>query len=73
MKKDNVIYNVSPNEAAEIIGSSPQFVRIGLQQGRLPFGTAVKMTSNWVYHISLKLLKEYIGKERVEEFMKGVK
>lgn len=64
----NIIYNVSPKEASEIIGTSPQFIRVGLQQGRLPFGTAVQMSSEWSYHISMKLLKEYIGKERVEQY-----
>lgn len=40
---------------------SQQFVRVGLQQGVLPIGTAVKMSSQWTYHISAKLLEEYTG------------
>ena len=59
---------ISVKEAAEILGVSQQFVRIGLQQGTLPIGTAVKMSSRWTYHISAKLLQEYvgeIGKEKV--------
>lgn len=53
--------NISVKEAAEILGKSQQFVRIGLQRQLLPFGTAVKMSTKWTYHISPKLLKEYIG------------
>ena len=33
-------------EAATIIGTSPQFVRIAMQQGKLNIGTAVKMSSD---------------------------
>lgn len=68
---ENVVYTLSPKEAGDIIGASPQFIRLGLQQGRLPFGTAVKMTSEWAYHISMKLLKEYIGEERIKEYEKS--
>jgi len=57
---------VSVKEAAEILGVSQQFVRIGLQQGTLPIGTAVKMSSRWTYHISPKLLEEYAGKANKE-------
>lgn len=32
-------------EAAERMGKSEQYVRIGLQQNRLPFGSAVKLSS----------------------------
>lgn len=52
---------VTVRKAAELLGKSEQFVRIGLQKGSLPFGTAVKMSGRWSYHISEKLLKEYIG------------
>jgi len=47
--------------AAEIMGKSQQFVRIGLQRGLLPFGTAVKMSSIWTYYISPKQFCEYVG------------
>lgn len=36
-------------EAATILNVSPQFVRIAMQQGKLPIGTAVKMSS--IYRI----------------------
>lgn len=47
--------------AAVIMGKSQQFVRIGLQRGLLPFGTAVKMSSMWTYYISPKKFYEYVG------------
>lgn len=48
-------------EVAEILHVSDQFVRIGMQRGALPIGSAVKMSSKWTYHISKKLLAEYSG------------
>ena len=63
--------NIPINIVAEIIGKSPQFVRIGLQNQRLPFGTAVKMSNQWTYHISYELLKNYVGIKRIEEYERG--
>lgn len=54
--------SVSITDTARILGKSPQFVRIGLQRQLLPFGVAVQMSSKWTYHISPKLLQEYVGK-----------
>lgn len=49
-------------EAAKRLQKSEQFVRIGLQTGRLPFGTAVKVSKKrWNYHISDKLFETYCG------------
>lgn len=56
--------NISVTEAAKLLGKSPQFVRIGLQRGILPIGTAVKMSSRWTYHISKAKLDEYLGGEK---------
>ena len=50
---------ITVKQAAAELGVSEQFVRIGLQTGRLPIGTAVKMSSKWTYHISERLLDEY--------------
>ena len=48
--------------AAAIMGKSVQFVRCGLRAGKLPFGTACKMTGNtYSYYISSKLFMNYIG------------
>lgn len=54
-------------ECAKILGKSPQFVRIGLQLGVLPFGYAVKMSNRWTYHISEKQLRDYIGEVETEK------
>lgn len=48
--------------AARILGKSENFIRFGLQQGRLPFGSAVKTAKDrWGYHISPLLLANYSG------------
>ncbi|WP_242986499.1 helix-turn-helix domain-containing protein [Vallitalea guaymasensis] len=57
----NGLKNVSVSEAAKRIGKSEQFIRVGLQRNILPFGVAVKLSSRFSYHISPKLLNEYIG------------
>jgi len=38
-------------EAAQLLGKSEQFVRIGLRQGRFPWGEAVRMSDRWTYVI----------------------
>ena len=50
-----------PAEAAAIMGCSPQFVRIGLQQGKLDIGDAIKMSSIWTYNISAAALARRQG------------
>jgi DNA-binding Xre family transcriptional regulator len=53
---------ISIEEAARRLGKSQQFIRISLQNGVAPFGFATKGTgSTYDYHISPKLLNEYIG------------
>lgn len=66
------IGRILPTEAAMILNVSPQFVRIAMQQGKLPIGTAIKMSSIWTYHISEKLLQEYSGKN-VEQEIKRIR
>lgn len=53
--------NVSIKKAAEIMGKSEQFLRIGLQYSNFPFGTAVKMSTHYTYYINPKKFYEYIG------------
>lgn len=43
---------ILPVEAAAILHASPQFVRVAMQQEKLPIGTAIKMSSIWTYNIS---------------------
>ncbi|MCL2213039.1 MAG: helix-turn-helix domain-containing protein [Oscillospiraceae bacterium] len=53
---------ITIEEAARRLGKSPQFVRVALQNGVAPFGFATKVSGNsYDYHISPKLLNEYIG------------
>ena len=59
---------ITVKDAAAILGKGEQFVRIGLQRNLLPIGTAVKMSSQWTYHISPKLMEEYVGKEAMDEW-----
>jgi len=54
---------ITVKQAAEIMQKCQQFVRVGLQRGLLPFGTAVKVSTRWNYYISPKLFYEYVGKE----------
>lgn len=56
------IKKVSIAKAAQIMGKSEQFVRCGLQAGKLPFGVAFKIKDKvYSYHISPKLFMEYTG------------
>lgn len=52
---------ITVSKASEIMGKSQQFIRVGIRQGLLPFGTAVKMSSIWTYYISPKLFWKYVG------------
>jgi len=53
---------ISIDEAARRLGKSKQFVRVALQNGAAPFGFATKGSGeSYDYHISPKLLDEYIG------------
>lgn len=54
-------------EAASIMGVSKDYVRVGLQRGLLPFGTAVKMSNRYTYFISTKKFFEYIGVDDFDE------
>ena len=55
-------------EAARRMGKAPQFVRLCMQRGLLPIGTATKTGGkNWNYYISPKLLDDYIGKDEANE------
>lgn len=51
---------ISVENAARLMGVSGQFIRIGLQQGVLPFGYAVKR-QRWSYYISPMKFSEYTG------------
>lgn len=48
-------------QAAYLLGASEQFVRIGLQQGTLKFGMAVKMSGHWTYVVTKQKFEEVTG------------
>lgn len=52
---------LSVKRCAELMNVSEQFVRVGLQQNALPFGYAVKLSSQWTYFISPVKFSEYTG------------
>ena len=51
---------VTVSEAARQMGVTQEFIRMGLRQGRLPFGVAVKM-DRWVYYINGSAFSSYIS------------
>jgi hypothetical protein len=56
--------SITVKQAAEIMGKDQQFIRIGLQRGILPFGTAIKSKDRnrrYNYYISPELFKQYTG------------
>lgn len=62
-----MVGNIKVVKAAKLMGKSQQFVRVGLQRGLLPFGTAIQTSTMWTYHISPKLFYDYMGLEFKEE------
>ena len=61
--------NIKPAEAADILGVSPQFVRVAMQLGQLPIGVAIKLpgSTEFTYQISDNLLQERTSKNVQEE------
>jgi hypothetical protein len=55
------------SDVAKALNKSPQYIRICLQKGLLPFGAAAKMphSGQWTYVIFPKKFKEYVGDEAV--------
>lgn len=63
--------NISTAAAARCLGKSNQFIRVGLQSGRLPFGAAVPGGGRrFNYYISPSRLREFVGAERFDSFFK---
>lgn len=53
---------VTVKRTAELTGLSELTVRLGLQYGSLPFGSAVKTSkSRTTYHVSPAKLADYLG------------
>lgn len=54
--------NLPIREAARLMGKDPQYVRVAIQRGMLPFGIAIKGTGDrYSYYISRKQFEEYTG------------
>lgn len=54
--------NMTIEEASRLMGVSPQFVRVGLQKGILPFGYAVQVSARrFTYFISKQKFLEHTG------------
>lgn len=50
--KENSI-NIKPAEAAKLLGVTAQFIRVGLQRGRFPWGYAVQLSpKKYTYFIN---------------------
>jgi len=62
MLKENAPHanSVSVDEAAKIMGKSASYIRKGLMQGTLPFGSYVKNKKNCDFHISREALENYM-------------
>ena len=69
--------NLNLGIAAALMGKSEQFVRVGLQQGVLPFGVAVKNKTRYSYYISPERFRAFLGitdkeyTERVRNLYEG--
>lgn len=54
--------SLTVQEAANLMGKSPDFIRVGLQRNILPFGYAVKTgKERWSYFISREKFREVTG------------
>lgn len=60
---------VTVAEAARRLGKSELFIREALKRGILPIGVAIQLPGNskYSYHISPKLLAEYLGEVEKNE------
>lgn len=57
---------ITIKEASMLMHKSPQFVRVGLQTGKLPFGSAVKVSKRWNYIIYPDLFYKFVGVKEVQ-------
>lgn len=63
--------NIPIKKAADLMGVSEQFLRVLIQNNRLPFASAVKMeegNKRFNYYINANGLAQHIGKT-IEEVM----
>ncbi len=62
-RQENCTSKLSVKRAAELMNVSQQFVRIGMQQGKLPIGYVVDVggKGKFTYYISAKMFTEVTG------------
>lgn len=54
--------NLKIEDVAKLMGKDKTFIRIGIQSGLLPIGTAIKDKSGrYNYYVSPKLFEKYTG------------
>lgn len=63
--KNEMPAKVTIQVAAKIMKVTPRFLHMSLQQDRFPFGTAVKMGSEWSYYINTVRFVKYMDGEEV--------
>lgn len=54
---------LSVRDAARLLQVSEQFIRMGLRNGQLPWGSAVKMSGRWTYCIYPDKFEEITGRK----------
>ena len=52
---------VTIQEAAKLLNMTEQCLRVGLQQDKFEFGTAIKMSNRYTYYINRTKLDKYLG------------
>lgn len=64
---------ITVNQVAIKLNKSPQYIRLCLQRGLLPFGTATQLpgSKRWNYLIFPEKFKEYVGNLDETEFDEG--
>ena len=59
--KEVIMKTLSVKQTAKILEKPEQFIRLGLQQNKFPFGAAVKNEKEFSYVIYKKKLEEFVG------------
>lgn len=57
---------ITIEEASKLMHKSPQFIRVGLQNNKFPWGTAVRVSKRWNYIIYPDLFYQYMGIKEVQ-------
>ena len=63
--KEVIILKVE--DCAKEMNCSPQFLRVCLQEGKVPFGLAVRMSEKWTYWIDEAMFWRWLKGGKVYE------